>query len=114
MHRYQKQEVEEFLLLLEGWLRDAMMLQEGSSPPGAADEGDALRRFVERYPGMNIAAALGAVDRAISLVHKNVYIPLTLLNLAFALRECINPADDREPGTAPRSSTGPVWKGFHE
>jgi DNA polymerase-3 subunit delta' len=90
-HRYQKQEMEEFLLLLQDWLRDAMMLKEGSAEPGASEEREPLRKFVARYRAMNIAGALASVDRAVSLVNKNVYIPLILLNLALELRESIVP-----------------------
>ncbi|HEY6192514.1 MAG TPA: DNA polymerase III subunit [Bacteroidota bacterium] len=90
-HRYQKQEMEEFLVLLEDWLRDAMVLKEGSAPEGPPEERESLRKFVGRYKAMDVASALAAVDRAVSLVGKNVYIPLVLLNLALELRESIVP-----------------------
>jgi DNA polymerase III subunit delta' len=114
IQRYQKQEIEEFLVLLEACLRDAMMQQEGIAQTGGPDEADSLRGFFEQHPGMNIAAALGAVERAVSLVSKNVYIPLILLNLAFSLRESINPAGERDESTPRRNSTSRLSKGFHE
>lgn len=91
-HRYQKQEMEEFLLLLQDWLRDAMMLKEGIVQTAGSDDPESLRKFVERYRGMSVASALESIDRAVSLVNKNVYIPLILLNLALALRESIDPS----------------------
>lgn len=99
--RYQRQEMEEFLSLLREWFRDAMMLKEGlrTGAQGAAEDGESLRTFVDRYEAMDLASAEGALDRAVSLVGRNVYIPLVLLNLALALRESIVPSEQSYPRT---------------
>ncbi|HMD13825.1 MAG TPA: hypothetical protein VKI62_04305, partial [Bacteroidota bacterium] len=55
-----------------------------------SDDADALQKFIRKYPAADFAAALNAIDTAISLLYKNVYIPLILLDLAFQLRRSID------------------------
>ncbi len=99
--RYQRQEMEEFLSLLREWLRDAMMVREGQAGGGSEEDREALRKFVVRYGAMDLASAEQALDRAVSLIGRNVYIPLVLLNLALALRESIAPSEESYPRTLP-------------
>jgi DNA polymerase III subunit delta' len=79
--------VEQFLLVLHQWLRDAMILQE-RGPEAIHDVGDLadLQRFSERFPGADLLAALTRVERSIALVPKNVYLSLLLTTLAIELR----------------------------
>ena len=74
-----------FLHLLLLWFRDALVLaREGSIIN--VDQHEPLAKFIARYPGANIPAILGEIDRAISLVERNVYIKLVLYNLAGQLK----------------------------
>ncbi|MBI1807605.1 MAG: DNA polymerase III subunit delta' [Ignavibacteria bacterium] len=86
MGEYEKQDIEELLLMMQLWLRDAILCKEGVDANVAGDEGDAVRRFVNHYPEAHLSRAIEAIDRAISLLHKNVYIPLIILDLAIQLK----------------------------
>ena len=101
---HEKQELGELLLLLQDWLRDAMLLKEG----GAAEpeDGDSLRRLIGRYKKIDLPGAIAAVDRAVLLVDRNAYIPLVLLNLALALQESINPPEHTDVRSSPAGSVG--------
>ncbi len=92
----EKSEVEEFLLSLETWLREALVLQEGAGAGQAMSADAALTKFVSHYRGMSPSTAIDEIERAISLVNKNVYIPLVLMTLAFKLRSAITPLSVRE------------------
>ncbi len=85
-----KSEVEDMLRLMLSWLREAMRIAEGL--PGAESPGDddSARRFARHYDGLDYAPVFGAIDRAISLINKNVYIPLILIDLAVQLRRLIS------------------------
>jgi DNA polymerase-3 subunit delta' len=89
---YERPRVEELLQLLQYWLRDAMMLHAGIDSGIAGDDGGALRKFLQRYPSARYDALLDDLDRAISLLSKNVYIPLILLHLAGAVRSHVQPS----------------------
>ncbi|MBI4549249.1 MAG: DNA polymerase III subunit delta' [Ignavibacteriae bacterium] len=93
---YEKQELEQFLSLLQGWIRDAMIVQEGKSDTVNVDETNAIRKFVAHYSHLDYSQAIAVVDRAISLLSKNVYIPLVLLNLAIDLRRIIFSSTQKE------------------
>jgi DNA polymerase-3 subunit delta' len=99
--RYEKQETAELLLLLQDWLRDAMLLKEEGPPDAAPEDGESHRRLLNRYKRIDLPGAIAAVDRAVSLVDKNAYIPLVLLNLALALQERINPSEQTDVHSSP-------------
>lgn len=86
MKTQKKHEIEEILELLAQWLYDAMKLSEGTVN-GAGEE--SLKRFVAKYPKWNYSFSNESIERAISLLNKNVYIPLILLDLAFKFKRCI-------------------------
>jgi len=85
----QKSELEVFFQMLQAWIRDAMLVNEGRISSVNAGDAGTLQKFVTRYPALDVASAQKAVERAVSLLRKNVYIPLILLNLAFTLHDCI-------------------------
>lgn len=85
-----KQEIDEVLQLMQHWLRDAMLMQAGMKEAAVSDDADAFQKFIRKYPAADFAAALNAIDTAISLLYKNVYIPLILIDLAFRLRRSID------------------------
>lgn len=73
--------VTRFLHLLLLWFRDALVLARDGAIINI-DQQESLKKFLARYPGSDIPAILGEIDRAISLVERNVYIKLVLYNLA--------------------------------
>jgi len=91
VREYEKHEIDELLQLLQYWLRDAMVVtagMEGEVPP---EDREAIEKFNHRYRSADFDAAIPAIDRAISLLYKNVYIPLVLMDLAYALKRSLDP-----------------------
>jgi len=83
---YDRREIEDILRLLQRWLRDAMRAGEGFIDGG--DE--VLKKFITRYPAWNYGKAVESIDRAISLLSKNVYIPLVMTEAALNLKNAID------------------------
>ncbi len=82
--------VEQFLTLMLMWFRDALVLARGGTVINL-DQQDDVRRFLERFPAADLLQVLAEVERAISLVDRNVYIKLVLLRLAVRLKALILP-----------------------
>jgi hypothetical protein len=82
--------VEQFLLLLLVWLRDAMILKErGGVGVINEDQNEDLSRFLARFGNANFPATIGAVERALELLRGNVYLPLVLLSLSIRLKRLL-------------------------
>jgi DNA polymerase III subunit delta' len=82
--------VERSLMLLNLWLRDAMMIKEGNDDAVInLDHREPLGKFINHFTRADLTGVIGAVERAIALVRKNVYLSLIIMNLAFELRELI-------------------------
>jgi DNA polymerase-3 subunit delta' len=94
---YEKADIADLFRLLQDWLREAMLVATGIDAVSMDEDGEALRKFVALYPGLDYASAIGVLDRAISLLSKNVYIPLIYFDLAFQLKQMIHasPTADR-------------------
>jgi DNA polymerase-3 subunit delta' len=90
---YEKDSLKEILRLIEFWLRDAMRAREGigAAGPGGGEDAETLRKFLLRYTRMDYVRASEALERAISLLDKNVYIPLVLIELTRSLKGAIDP-----------------------
>lgn len=86
---YERSEVGDFLSLLQAWLRNALLIQEGAHQ--LLDTGDdaALKKFSAHHTAIEYTVLFERMERAISLINKNVYIPLVLINLAIDLRRTI-------------------------
>ncbi len=74
-----------FLTLTLLWFRDALVLRHGREVINV-DQMTELGSFVSRFPGADLARAVGDVERAISLVDRYTYIKLVLAQLAVRLR----------------------------
>jgi DNA polymerase III subunit delta' len=77
-----------FLTLLLMWFRDALVLTNGGTIINV-DQEDSLQRFVKKFPGADLARVLADIEKAISLVDRNVYIRLVLLQLSVQLKSTI-------------------------
>ncbi len=86
---FERDEIAEVLRLLQIWLREGMLVKEKVS--GALDENSdqVLRKFVAHYPNLDYISVLDAIGRAVSLLDRNVYIPLILMELSLRLRDII-------------------------
>jgi DNA polymerase III subunit delta' len=82
--------VTRFLSVMLMWFRDALVLSRGGTVINL-DQQEDLQRFVTRFPGADIIRVMEDVERAISLVEKNIYIKLVLLQLAVRLKDAILP-----------------------
>jgi DNA polymerase III subunit delta' len=74
-----------FLQLLLIWFRDVLVLGRGGAVINM-DQLDDLRRFVNKFPAADVHAILAAIERAVSLVERNVYINVVMLQLIAQLR----------------------------
>ncbi len=93
-----------FLSVMLMWFRDALVLSRGGAVINL-DQQEDLRRFVARFPGADLVRVMEDVERAISLVDKNLYIKLILLQLAVRLKDSILPgAATGETSSASRLS----------
>jgi len=84
--------VERFLSLLLMWFRDAMVMTRGGRIINVDQEED-LRRFTARFQSADLLCAMRDIERALSLVGRNIYIKLVLLQLAVQLRRTIMTAE---------------------
>ncbi len=74
-----------FLTLMLMWFRDVLVLMQGGDVINL-DQEDDLRRFVAKFPDSNIIQMMADIENAISLVNRNVYIMLVLLQLSVQLK----------------------------
>jgi DNA polymerase-3 subunit delta' len=86
---YERNEIGEFLSLLQSWLRSALLIREGSPQFLDAADDDTLKKFSAHHATIEYATLFDRMERAISLIDKNVYIPLVLINLSLDLRRTI-------------------------
>lgn len=77
-----------YLRLMAIWFRDAFVLLHGGRIINL-DQQEDLKRFTAKFGTADLHYALAALDHAISLIYKNGYIPLVLLQLAVKLRRAI-------------------------
>jgi DNA polymerase-3 subunit delta' len=77
--------VNRFLVLLLMWFRDVLVLRHGGEVINV-DQQEDLKRFLAKFPHANLLRALEHCEKAISLVERNVYIRLVILNLAIRLK----------------------------
>ena len=89
VEHHDRQTLEGFLLQVETWLRDSMAIGAGHDTIPNADDAVSLRRFVTHHRTISYKKIFSATEKAVSLLTKNVYIPLILFNLAFSLRRAI-------------------------
>lgn len=87
-HERDKALIEQFLLILLYWFRDAERLQSGApvqSHSAAADE--ALRKFVNRYPSARCDAAVKHIEATARDVKRNANVFLALRVMAADLQK---------------------------
>ncbi len=82
--------VEQWLKVLQTWLRDAMILRDGGEGFAKGGEVDKdMLSFVQKFPRANVEHAVQCVESSIALVRKNVYLPLLLTTLSYDLRRTL-------------------------
>ena len=86
-----RDDLTESLRFLQSWLRDAMVARYDESNSMTRPD-ETMRKFLDRYRSVDFQRAHEDLERAISLIGKNVYIPIILLTLAFSLEQSITGA----------------------
>jgi len=94
----ERAEALEVLLLLETWLRDAMLVSSGRDPEVNGDASVTIGKFTAQYPEFAYAEAIDALEEAVSDLGKNVYIHLVLHALGIRLRRAAQPPPAGAPG----------------
>jgi len=86
-----RERVERFLTLMLVWFRDALVLQQGARVINV-DQEVRLTKFLDKFPHSDLHQILTDIERALSLLDRNIYIRLVLLNLALQLQSNIREA----------------------
>lgn len=82
--------VEQFLVLMLIWFRDALNLQRrGVEGIVNVDESETLMKFSKHFPHADVGGAIRSVENSLLLLGKNVYIRLVLMNLGLELRRTV-------------------------
>lgn len=86
-----REEVEELLLMLLVWFRDAFVMNEQSPELMLnIDQQSDLSSFVSKFGHQRIEECLDAVEKALELLRRNVYLPLVMISLTVHLRRILN------------------------
>ena len=86
---YERSDIETLFGLMQSWLRDSMSLNGGSERIVNIDDEEAIKKFSHVHPRINYGLVFNSLERATTLLNKNVYIPLILLNLTSDLQQQI-------------------------
>jgi hypothetical protein len=84
LHDNDRRELESWLEMLQSWLRETFLVQQGGEAFTNVDE--TRTRFLERFPNARIDYAIDSVERAIADTRRNVYLGVILNSLAHELR----------------------------
>jgi DNA polymerase-3 subunit delta' len=80
--------IRRFLLLMIVWFRDAMVLASGGSIINV-DQQEDLGKFVARFGTADVPRMLNGLERALSLLDRNVQARLILINIALLTRASV-------------------------
>ncbi len=83
-----RQGIEAWLKLLQAWIRETYLVQQGSVRQGIIED-DARTRLLQRFPRAALDLSIDCVERAIADTRRNVYLPVILNSLAHELRQHI-------------------------
>lgn len=82
-------EIEQILLLMQMWFRDANAIQLGNEKIYNIDQIGRLEKFVAKYPTINYSKVYEIIEKSLSLLKKNVYINLILLTLVINIKRVL-------------------------
>ncbi len=84
-----KLEIERFFLMLNVWFRDVITLHEGADNIINIDLISRLNKFLNRYPHCDFHKIISAIEKSLSLIRKNVYIPLVFFQFIITIRKIL-------------------------
>jgi DNA polymerase-3 subunit delta' len=85
-----RDEVENLLVMLHVFFRDAVIVREQSTVIFNIDQTADLNSFVGRFGHRQLEQCLAAVERALELLRRNVYLPLVMLSVSVHIRSILN------------------------
>ncbi|HTK81790.1 MAG TPA: DNA polymerase III subunit delta' [Bacteroidota bacterium] len=85
----ERNEIAGALTLLESWLRETMLYGQGILKKEDVVNAETMEKFLRHHPAIDYQQSFQKLEYAISLLDKNVYIPLVLISLALELRAVI-------------------------
>jgi DNA polymerase-3 subunit delta' len=86
-----RDDAERLIQSLLVWFRDAVMMREqAESMIINADQQDDVRRFVSRFGDGDLERCIGAAERALELLARNVYLPLVVVSLSAHIRRILH------------------------
>jgi len=86
---YKRRDFTEMFLFLQQWFRDAMRMREEVAGSQDVPDRGSIDKFNSNFPAWEYTNTIEVLERSISLLDKNVYIPLILINVAHNLRRAI-------------------------
>lgn len=84
-----RSEIEQMILLLQMWFRDANAIKLGQEKIYNIDQINRLEKFVSKYPDVDYSKTFEILEKSLSLLKKNVYIQLILMMLVINLRRLV-------------------------
>ncbi len=87
--QYERSDVERLFGLMQSWLRDSMSLHTGNERIVNVDDEVAIKKFSSHHANVQYRDVFESLEKSVSLLNKNVYIPLVLLNLTADLQQHI-------------------------
>jgi DNA polymerase-3 subunit delta' len=85
-----RDEAEHLLTMLHVFFRDAVVMREHSTAIINIDQEPDLRSFVAKFGRKDLEQCLPAVERALELLRRNVYLPLVMLTVTIHIRSILN------------------------
>ncbi len=87
----QRDNAEQLMTMILVWFRDTIVLREGAGRHIVNIDQEAdLRKFVDKFGTKDLEACLAAVERALGLLRRNVYLPLVMLSLTVNVRRILH------------------------
>lgn len=87
--RYERDELERFLQVLQFWVRDALCVHEGHTSIINIDQRESIERFAKMFVRLDYQKFMEEIEHAISHINKNAYIPLILTVLAWKIKKLL-------------------------
>jgi DNA polymerase-3 subunit delta' len=87
--QYERADIERLLGLMQSWLRDSMSLHNGNERIVNVDDEAAIKKFSAVHSNVQYRDVFESLEKSVSLLNKNAYIPLVMLNLTADLQQHI-------------------------
>jgi DNA polymerase-3 subunit delta' len=86
---FNRSEIEQILLLMQMWFRDANAIRLGSEKVYNIDQISRIEKFVSKYTNINYSDTHEIIEKSLSLLKKNVYINLILMTLVIDIKRIL-------------------------